>query len=549
MDRGVVEKRLAGARTEGHFITPGARDNSAVGPRKVKTLTAIDPTNLCSDCSWPNVCAGDTCCWSDERQLLAEVGRYRKRERAGQLGGTVADIERVSRATGRAHAVGSGENAHEWVDAIERMVDEADRPIEIDVPGPLPAANQRLMDVLGVTVNVVDGSGSAPSGEELKQEVVKVELVEEESAAELRGRNDAATSSSTSSRRGRPPAKWTRDTVLAFIREYAAEHGHPPTQRDAGGGVLIAARRIFGTWSSAVVEAGFERPQRGKTRYKDSSGEGAVSQPDPRGHARPGDGGAPDAQEPGVRAPSPAPPSAEVAQLEEHRPTLAGDAGSKPALRSEIESRPSASPGGSWSRKRWSEEQAIAAIKAFARIHGRPPMERECHGESRKEYELPAASTIARLFGTFADGIERAGFKRPTRGGQPGPVSRNGRVWPVNPYPAETPPGWIKVVGTGLRYRNADEAYVAAEEIEADGERVATDARFDGNEAKADQAIDNSRALAKKVREAARAAEGTSEPDQETPVRVETVSTRTALLGVLDSLRVLVDAVLPEPSE
>ena len=70
----------------------------------------------------------------------------------------------------------------------------------------------------------------------------------------------------------------------------------------------------------------------------------------------------------------------------------------------------------------------------------------------------------------------------------------------------KVPAGWLKVPGTGLAYRTPQEAFVAADEIEADGERVAEAARAQDDHGKADQAIDASRELAEKIRVVARAA-------------------------------------------
>src|SRR5436305_1329216 len=55
------------------------------------------------------------------------------------------------------------------------------------------------------------------------------------------------------------------------------------------------------------------------------------------------------------------------------------------------------------------------------------------------------------------------------------------------------------------------DAFVAADEIEADGERVAESARAAGNEPKAEQAIDESVALANRIRLAARKADPTAQ--------------------------------------
>lgn len=63
------------------------------------------------------------------------------------------------KATGHAHPVGDGLNAHAWINAIEQLVHEAPAPVVIRVVAPLPLASRRLMDTLGVTV-VVGGDAA-----------------------------------------------------------------------------------------------------------------------------------------------------------------------------------------------------------------------------------------------------------------------------------------------------------------------------------------------------------------------------------------------------
>ena len=60
--------------------------------------------------------------------------------------------------------------------------------------------------------------------------------------------------------------KWTPETVIERIRQLAEELGHPPGQ-NTDTALQTPARRIFGSWASAVEAAGFARPTRA-TSYR-----------------------------------------------------------------------------------------------------------------------------------------------------------------------------------------------------------------------------------------------------------------------------------------
>lgn len=180
----------------------------------------------------------------------------------------------------------------------------------------------------------------------------------------------------------------------------------------------------------------------------------------------------------------------------------------------------------------WSKEEIIAAIQRWNAEYGSPPTANEW---AKRTVGFPSASTVAKHFGSWASGIEAAGFPRPVRGGH----TSNGQQPPVV---------WrVKVDGTGLKYRTADEAYVAADEIEADGERVADGLRHDGDEVKAEKAVDAAHAVAEKIRDAAAAAEGvTREPEPE-PLEHD----RGWAIGLLEQIQeepfaLTVDEPLPE---
>jgi hypothetical protein len=170
---------------------------------------------------------------------------------------------------------------------------------------------------------------------------------------------------------------------------------------------------------------------------------------------------------------------------------------------------------------RWSREKMIEQLQTIARELGRTPTVAELR--KRKMSSLVDTKQLAKYgFTSYPGLVETAGLSAvPEREPKAGDKALeaaappNTRVEPpvsVEPPAAATPSrsdtaGWIKVNGTGLAYRTPDDAYVAAAEIEADGERVASACREDGNGERADQAVDQAHELAEKIRVAARAAE------------------------------------------
>ena len=293
---------------------------------------------------------------------------------------------------------------------------------------------------------------------------------------------------------------WTESRVLALIREHVAEHGEPPRcneweRRDPDSlrPTSSTVARVFGSWNEAIAAAGVE----------------------PRPH-----GGA---------------------ILEQIR-----------------------------GRESWTREGIIVAIQAWAAEHGAPPKSVEWQRIGRNRSH-PNVVRVAAVFGSWAAGIEAAGFERPRQGRkrlstQAAAIateieSKQPELsMPERPEPSDAsvhqerqqpPVVWaVKVPDTGLRYRTPDEAYVAADEIEYDGEQVAERARGAGNDDKAEQAWDAAHELAEKVRAAARAAAGEPEPEpeeapetaQKVAQEVEPPDLRTAALGVIGALRTLLDA-------
>jgi hypothetical protein len=145
---------------------------------------------------------------------------------------------------------------------------EAGLPVVLDVAEPLEPHAQRLMDTLGVEVRLVT--------ERSAREVVATRIcatalctldAESGSAYCRLHRPRAETSSSN----GRTAAQsWsrkakTREEVIEAIQRFAREHGRPPSRADFIGRTdeyvsPQTADRLFGSWSDAIVAAGFDRP-------------------------------------------------------------------------------------------------------------------------------------------------------------------------------------------------------------------------------------------------------------------------------------------------
>lgn len=85
------------------------------------------------------------------------------------------------------------------------------------------------------------------------------------------------------------------------------------------------------------------------------------------------------------------------------------DAG-EPTRPLEPEPEPRSTRAGVGPGPKWTRETAIVAIRAYAAREGHPPS--STHGDRG----IPSAPTLKRLFGSFANAIEAAGFDRPTRG-------------------------------------------------------------------------------------------------------------------------------------
>ncbi len=122
----------------------------------------------------------------------------------------------------------------------------------------------------------------------------------------------------------------------------------------------------------------------------------------------------------------------------------------------------------------WQPERIIEAIQRFARLNGRPPLAPEwLLGVSEQGY--PACSTIQSEFGSWAAGIEAAGFPRPERGQHERTPEMRGRIsaaqrrrWGItDTYGQLTTIGSLNIgveQSEGLRQRAEDEGTTLSEQ-------------------------------------------------------------------------------------
>lgn len=111
--------------------------------------------------------------------------------------------------------------------------------------------------------------------------------------------------------------------------------------------------------------------------------------------------------------------------------------------------------------RKWTQERIIAAIQAWAAEHGEPPTVTQWR-EATDDH--PAKNTVTVRFGSWAAGIEAAGFARPTRG----------RAKPRTP--ASPPPAARRVPGApaGPRIWSHDQCIAAIRRHVAEHGRTPT---------------------------------------------------------------------------
>lgn len=63
---------------------------------------------------------------------------------------------------------------------------------------------------------------------------------------------------------------------------------------------------------------------------------------------------------------------------------------------------------------KYTADGILKSIRKFKKQHGRPPTVAD-FGKGRAA-EYPSAGTVVQYFGSWANGVEAAGLKRPSRG-------------------------------------------------------------------------------------------------------------------------------------
>lgn len=437
-------------------------------------------------------------------------------------------------------------NLDALADAIALAAD-AGLPVVLRRDRPLEPHAQRLMDTLGVTVEVQPVSSTVLSGRgmghyiepgptfapsdgpradwiDYRASIASVHRREQNGDTALTCQGcgtetdvtDVVHSPKCDVITGGKPKKaadWTQQTVIAALQAYAAGHdGQGPSsvewmQASEEHPTYAIVVRLFGSWNEGIVAAGLEARRGGRRarRTVDADEREAAAAELRDLHARRELDEEIESSEGQGAHPRPDPPADASATSEA---TLPGpEIGDRQNL-------PPVNRAGS-PKRTWTRETIIEAIQRWAHEHGAPPASTDWF---KRVDDYPSTSMVKRLFdGSWADAVEAAGFPRPHRGGRK--PRTDGRQNPAVVDRQEVPVVWkVKVNGTGLRYRTVDEALVAADEIEHDGERVAHEARVDGHEGKADMAIDASRELAQKIRDACNSHAETIRDDAVEPV-------------------------------
>jgi hypothetical protein len=173
-----------------------------------------------------------------------------------------AAIERVDELLGRLAPdedsleaeIAAAAEAHGHVE-LNALVEDVtgSGPLKVAFREELAPANQRLMDSMGVEVEIdPDAPASCEHEEEAMETVTAV--------------------------RARGGKTWTKDKIIEAIVAHADLHdGEPPASRDWVNGSpshpsLYNVKAIFGSWADAVEAAGFARPKRGGANNRKKNG-------------------------------------------------------------------------------------------------------------------------------------------------------------------------------------------------------------------------------------------------------------------------------------
>jgi hypothetical protein len=200
---------------------------------------------------------------------------------------------------------------------------------------------------------------------------------------------------------------WTSEQVIAAIRAHVARHGQPPLAQDwrhstsepgAAHPTQETVRRLFGSFSDAVVAAGFE--PRNKQKWTRGQAINAIRDyvaehgPVPSSHVW-----QECSYEPGSR-----PSAATIIRLFGSWKRAVIAAGLVPALRRAPQHR----------NKKWTQETVGEAIRSWATEHGRPPRStdwRHAADASAPGGAHPNYKAGRLLFGSWPAAVEAAGFE------------------------------------------------------------------------------------------------------------------------------------------
>ncbi len=182
---------------------------------------------------------------------------------------------------------------------------------------------------------------------------------------------------------------WDRKAIVAALRAAQRANGRPPTRADwrhasADHPSVPIVEARFGTWTQAFEAAGVTpaRLRRDREAVLTAIRRFAAE------HGRPPTQGDWRRRDPEGRWPN---PTTVIDRFGSWREALVA--------------------AGFSARPRWSREEIVVALRAFAQEHGRPPLSTElapAHG-------LPSVETVSRRFGSVTAGYKAAGIGPPAR--------------------------------------------------------------------------------------------------------------------------------------
>lgn len=275
------------------------------------------------------------------------IRRLVRGEQRRDAGGPVRNLADDLPARERQHRAGFREANIEALPDMVAAAAEDELPIVLTRDTPLEPHAQRLMDCLGVKVEVRDvkmidaqtlttthdclepGCHHAAEGASthcrhhsaLGRPVhVPTRDIEDLPAADPpaipspTGEDQQQTAAAGGGEKTRrPPIPWTRESAITAVQNATASIGHPPTfgdyatRKDLPLPSQPTAKKLFGGWSDMIVAAGFERPTT-STRYARAPAQSTLAERAPDGS------GSDEARSAGVLE---APPNVDLTELRE----------------------------------------------------------------------------------------------------------------------------------------------------------------------------------------------------------------------------------------